>query len=73
MITRRRSETEYRLVYDAQGFISHQQTPFKSLLKPATVVAHRLDNHNIEIIDIIFDHRPDIISHGHFLFGTKLI
>lgn len=39
--------------------------------KDASIVSIRNDETNRLLFDVIFDHRPDVVSHGHFIHSLK--
>lgn len=60
------------LVFDALIFKNDIDTPLSMTIKSATVIkwyGYRHPKHGIypNMVDIIFDHRPDRVSHGHFV------
>jgi len=54
------------LVCDHVAFIDDITTPLETIMRPATIFARYRDVDGRELVDVIFDHRPDIISAGHF-------
>jgi hypothetical protein len=71
------------LVYDSKLFKNDIKTPSKTLYKPATVVCrygklkHDYGDFALgpyeDLVDVLFDHRPERISHGHFTYGIQLL
>jgi len=68
------------LVYDSRDFINDKVTPVSMLMRPATVVCRYgcktrysgMDEDCVypDLVDVLFDHRPERISHGHFTEGV---
>jgi hypothetical protein len=54
------------LVFDHLLFKNDIDTPLSMTMKPATVVAE-----DDKTVDVIFDHRPEIISHNHFKWAIR--
>lgn len=62
------------LVYDHRDFINDKVTPCSMLMRPATVVRRygKVTDYGSgpcqypDLVDVVFDHRPDTVSHGHF-------
>lgn len=40
---------------------------------PATVVGVQNQGTNVELVNLVFDHRPDVISRGHFSDNVREI
>ena len=58
------------MIFDYLLFRDDITTPLSHTMRPATVVRHRGkdsggDQHE-STIDVVFDHRPDQVSRGHF-------
>ena len=73
-------------VFDSRLFKDDVSTPLTHTCRPATVVCwygcvseylereHGRENAVYpDLIDVVFDHRPDHVSHGHFSDGVELI
>lgn len=62
------------LVYDYRGFLDDRKTPRAALMRPATVVCRYgyVTDYGSgpcrypDLVDVIFDHRPETVSSGHF-------
>ncbi len=62
------------LVYDSRDFVNDRVTPCSLLMRPATVLARYGSKTDYgsgpvlypDLVDVIFDHRPFEVSHGHF-------
>jgi hypothetical protein len=70
------------LVFDSSLFKDDIKTPLSNTVRPATVVCRygcygqsRLTRHYkySDLVDVVFDHRPDKVSTGHFTNGVKVI
>lgn len=69
------------LVYDSSCFIDDVSTPVEMLMKPATVVTRygtKVDYGSgpvryPDLVDVVFDCRPDRISRGYFTKSVILI
>jgi hypothetical protein len=63
------------LVYDCSQFKDDYTTPCLQLELPATVVCWYGEKTNWgtypDLVDVVFDHRPEYISHGHFGDGVE--
>ena len=64
------------LVFDALLFKDDVTTPLSMTMKPATVVRwygfkHKRYGVYPNNVDVLFDHRPERVSHGHFVWATK--
>lgn len=64
------------LVFDSSLFKDDIQTPSSITMKPATVVCwygYKSERFGIypNLVDVLFDHRPERISHGHFVQATE--
>ena len=60
-------------VFDPKLFIDDKSTPISFTIRKATVVCrYGKDSSDLglgkydDLVDVIFDHRPKEISHGHF-------
>jgi hypothetical protein len=61
-------------VFDHRLFVDDKSTPLSVTMKPATVVCwygyeSRFGRYS-DLIDVVFDHRPDEVSHRHFSDGV---
>ena len=62
------------LVYDYRDFINDWATPCDMLMRPATVVCRygKVVDYGSgpcyypDLVDVVFDHRPGVVSCGHF-------
>ena len=73
------------LVYFHRGFIDDRTTLYRTLMKPATVVqrygrksaylpiSETQPHEYPDLVDVVFDHEPDRVSHGHFTHGVELL
>lgn len=72
------------LCYDSSLFKDDKSTPCLDLTRPATVVCwygspiRKYSKDLIlgpypSLVDVIFDHRPNSVSHGHFGDGVETI
>lgn len=72
------------LVFDPLLYMDDKETPLSVTVKPATVlchygqIAHRYSEDLTlgpyeSMIDVLFDHRPERPSRGHFTWGVELI
>lgn len=70
------------LVFDYLLFKNDISTPLSVTMKPATVICRYgmwsgwYENERYcypDLVDVKFDHRPELISHGHFTSGVKRI
>jgi len=65
------------LVFDYRLFKCDIETPLSHTMRPATVVCRygRVDEWNgiqyPDLVDVVFDHRPERVSCGHFTYGVK--
>ncbi len=64
------------MVFDASLFKDDITTPLSMTMKPATVTCwygYRDKQFGIygNMVDVIFDHRPERVSHGHFIWAVK--
>lgn len=71
-------------VFDSLLFKDDVSTPLSMTMRPATIVCHygyrqttfageAVDWIYSDCVDVVFDHRPDRISHGHFTVTIKLL
>jgi|HubBroStandDraft_2_1064218.scaffolds.fasta_scaffold868868_1 hypothetical protein len=65
------------LVFDHRLFKDDVSTPISYTMKPATVVRRYGIKHNDmiypDLIDVVFDHRPETVSVSHFTSGAEEI
>lgn len=72
------------LAYDSSLFKDDKSTPCLDLTRPATVVCwygcpiRKYSDDLIlgpypNLVDVIFDHKPDRVSHGHFGDGVETL
>ena len=66
------------LLFDSSLFINDIITPLKITLKPATVIRRygyksKYFGNYPDLIDVIFDHKPNKISKAHFTYGAIII
>ena len=73
------------LVFDYTIFKDDVKTPLSQTLKKATVVCRYgslKETYSIsgttlgpypDLVDVVFDHRPERVSHGHFTSGVEII
>ena len=69
------------LVYDARDFIDDARTPCSMLMRPAVVVCRYGKKTDYgsgpvlypDLVDVVFDHRPSSVSHGHFTDCVLLV
>lgn len=64
------------LVFDNTLFKDDITTPLSMTMKPATVMCwygYRDKQYGIypNMVDVLFDHKPDRVSKGHFVWATK--
>ena len=64
------------MVFDASLFKDDRTTPLSMTMKPATVICwygYRDKQFGIygNMVDVLFDHRPERVSKGHFVWATK--
>lgn len=70
-------------VFDGRLFRNDRITPLSFTVRPATVVARygtrtkgSMDDPPRtypDLIDVLFDHRPESVSKGHFTSGAKVL
>lgn len=70
-------------VFDPWLYRDDRSTPISETVKPATVVCRYgskttdpesgLTRHYPDLVDVLFDHRPERVSRGHFTSGVELI
>lgn len=68
------------LAYDSRLFVNDLETPCITLMRPATVVCRYgcVCDYGSgpvrypDLVDIVFDHRPDHVSYGHFTDRVKV-
>lgn len=68
-------------VYDGLDFKDDVSTPVRMLMRPATVVCRYGCKRELggeifmypDNLDVVFDHRPKQVSHGHFTEGAELL
>jgi len=65
------------LVFDPFLFKNDKLTPLSITVQPAIIVCRygkktRFGKY-LDLVDVIFDHRPNDISHGHFTDGVKRV
>lgn len=72
-------------VWDYRLYKDDKKTPTKVCFRKATIVQHYGKKIKVpescgvdfwyypDLVDVIFDHRPGIVSRGHFTSGIKLI
>lgn len=67
------------MIFDPSLYIDDIKTPLTKTVKPATVVSRygmkclvlgELCTYT-DLVDVVFDHRPNKISHGHFTNSIK--
>lgn len=61
------------MVFDPHLFVDDKSTPISYTIRPATIVKYRYDSFGRKLADVIFDHRPEDVSHGHFVDGITYI
>lgn len=73
------------LVFDSSLFENDVKTPLSYTMRPATVVCRygKVAQHfpisdmtlgpYPDLVDVIFDHKPKLVSHGHFTSGVDVI
>jgi hypothetical protein len=66
------------LVYDGINFVNDKLTPYHFLMKPATIVNRYgkispYHGNYPDLVDVIFDERPNEISKGHFTDRVKIL
>jgi hypothetical protein len=63
------------LVFDHLLFKNDVETPLKVTMKAATVVSNYSYRNKsyVNLVDVIFDHRPNEISKGHFYRSIELL
>jgi hypothetical protein len=54
------------LVFDPLLFKNDIETPLSFTMRPATIVKHYGDK-DYDLVDVVFDHRPEKVSRGHFV------
>ena len=55
-------------IFDNTLYIDDKTTPLSVTMKPATIQKVYFDKiHGRLLADVIFDHRPDKVSKGHFI------
>lgn len=63
------------LVYDSLAFVDDITTPVFKLMRPATIICRYGYRQGVrgrgsrifsDIVDVVFDHRSEFVSHGHF-------
>jgi len=71
------------MVFDSRSYVDDVITPISMTMKPATIVSRygKLKEHYKtcdyvsgpypDLIDVIFDHRPNEVSKGHFTGEKK--
>lgn len=58
-------------VFDHLLFKDDISTPLSYTMRSATIVNIRRDYDDREVADVLFDHRPEWISRGHFTWGIE--
>jgi hypothetical protein len=67
------------LVFDPQLYVDDRKTPLSITMKPATVVrryGRRSETYqgvHPDLVDVLFDHRPERESRAHFTNGVRRI
>jgi hypothetical protein len=65
------------MVFDYRLFKDDKLTPLSHTVRPATVVCrYGIKEHGRtyeDLCDVLFDHRNEHVSHGHFTYGVKRI
>lgn len=70
-------------VFDSSLFVDDVKTPLSITYKPATIVCRYGQKSKAinqdgfwyypDLVDVVFDHRPELVSHGHFTNGIDVI
>lgn len=67
------------MVFDSLLFVDDRKTPLTHTVRPATIVCRYGRKSNIgpwvyeDLVDVVFDHRPDKISKGHFTDCVRVL
>ena len=74
-------------VWDHRLYRDDKRTPAKVCFRKATIVRHYGKKIRVpdsvgsedgywkypDLVDVVFDHRPNVVSHGHFTSGIRLV
>ena len=60
------------LVYDSTLFVNDESTPPRVTWRPATLIRLYPDRMRL-VVDVVFDHRPAVVSHAHFFEQIKYL